>query len=45
MWLFGGPMHHCIMTHGGAELLVLYGGGGVVLQLVLDVMHEGGLGQ
>ena len=44
MWLFGGPMHHC-MIHGGAELLVLYGGGGVVLQLVLDVMREGGLGQ
>ena len=45
MWLFGGPMHHCIMTHGGAELLVLYGGDGVVLQLVLDVMREGGFGQ
>ena len=44
MWLFGGPMHHG-MIHGGAELLVLYGGGGVVLQLVLDVMREGGLGQ
>ena len=44
MWLFVGPMHHG-MIHGGAELRLLYGGGGVVLQLVLDLMREGGLGQ